>query len=46
MLSRTTLLAIEPLHTGTGLEWMTIASFIAPLVLLVLLIWLGSRNTV
>ena len=31
---------------GTGLEWMPVAAFIIPLVLLVLILWLGSRNTV
>lgn len=33
-------------HGGVGLEWMPIASIVAPLVLLILLIWLGSRHTV
>ena len=31
---------------GVGLEWMPIASLIVPAVLLVLIIYLGSRNTV
>lgn len=31
---------------GTGLEWMPFASVLVPLVLLIVLIWLGSRNTV
>jgi len=31
---------------GTGLEWMTIASVVAPVVLLVLIAWYGSRNSV
>jgi hypothetical protein len=31
---------------GTGLEWMTIASVVVPAVLLVVLIYLGSKSTV
>jgi hypothetical protein len=31
---------------GTSLEWMPIASFIVPAVLLVVLVYLGSRKTV
>ncbi len=31
---------------GVGLEWMPVASVLVPLVLLVVLLWLGSRNTV
>ena len=38
-------LAADHLH-GTGLEWMPIASVLVPAVLLVVVIWLGSRNTV
>jgi uncharacterized membrane protein YqiK len=39
-------LAQATASTGTGLEWMVIASVVVPAVVLVLLIWLGSRNTV
>lgn len=35
-----------PAAAGTGLEWMPIASFVVPAVLLVVLIWLGQRHTV
>ena len=31
---------------GVGLEWMPIASLIVPALLLVIVIYLGSRNTV
>ncbi len=31
---------------GTGLEWMPLASVVIPAILLLLIIWLGSRNTV
>lgn len=34
------------LSPGTGLEWMVVASLVVPAVLLVLILWLGSRNTV
>lgn len=30
----------------TGLEWMTVASVLVPMVLLAVLIYLGRRNTV
>ena len=40
------LLGPTPEGFGTGLEWMPIASVVVPLVLLVVVIWLGSRNTV
>jgi hypothetical protein len=42
------LLALAPLPEGygTGLEWMPVASVVVPLVLLVVLLWLGSRNDV
>ena len=30
----------------TGLEWMTVASVIVPAVLLIVLIYLGSRHSV
>jgi hypothetical protein len=41
-------LALGPLPEGygTGLEWMVVASVLVPFVLLLLLLWLGSRNTV
>lgn len=31
---------------GVGLEWMPIASIVIPALLLVAIIYLGSRNTV
>ena len=31
---------------GVGLEWLVIASFLVPALLLVVVIYLGSRNTV
>lgn len=34
------------LAQGTGLEWMTIAALVIPALLLLVLIWLGQRNTV
>ena len=40
------LLAPTPEGYGVGLEWMPIASFIIPLVFLVVVWWLGSRNAV
>lgn len=35
-------------HTSmpTGLEWMAIASIVVPAILLIVLIYLGSENTV
>lgn len=30
----------------TGLEWMTVASVVVPAVLIAVLIYMGSRNTV
>jgi hypothetical protein len=39
-------LAPTPEGFGTGLEWMPIASVIVPLVLLAVIWFLGSRNTV
>lgn len=35
-----------PLAVGLGLEWLPVASVLVPLVLIVLLVWLGSRNAV
>ena len=35
-----------PLAAGLGLEWLPVASILVPLVLIVLLVWLGSRNAV
>jgi hypothetical protein len=32
--------------SGTGLEWMTVASVVVPAVLIVVLVWLGTRKTV
>ena len=31
---------------GVGLEWLVLASLLVPALLLVLLLYLGSRNTV
>lgn len=31
---------------GTGLEWMTVAAVVLPAVLLVVLVYVGSQNTV
>jgi hypothetical protein len=31
---------------GTGLEWMPLASVVAALVVLIVIAWFGSRNTV
>ena len=39
-------LAPTPEGYGTGLEWLPIASFIFPLLLLAVIWYLGSRNTV
>lgn len=40
------LLGPEHAGHGVGLEWMPLASIVLPIVFLVLLLWLGSRNTV
>ena len=32
--------------SGVGVEWLVYVSFIAPIVLLAALWWIGSRNTV
>ena len=40
------LLAPDLIGYGTGREWMPLAAIIVPAVLLVAIIWLGSRNTV
>ncbi|MFB6273345.1 MAG: hypothetical protein ABEL51_10680 [Salinibacter sp.] len=32
--------------TGTGLEWLTVASIAVPAVLLVVLVYLGAEETV
>ena len=39
-------LAPTPEGYGTGLEWLPVASFIVPLLLLAVIWFLGSRNTV
>ena len=39
-------LAPTPEGFGTGIEWMPIASVILPLLLLAVIWFLGSRNTV
>ncbi|MEM1041203.1 MAG: hypothetical protein AAGI91_01100 [Bacteroidota bacterium] len=31
---------------GIGLEWMPVASIIVPIVLLLAIVWYGSRSTV
>ncbi len=31
---------------GTGLEWMPVLSFVVPVVVLLLIIYLGGKNTV
>ena len=31
---------------GTGLEWMTVAAVVLPAALLVVLVYVGSQNTV
>ena len=36
----------ELLEYGTGREWMPLVSLLVPAVLLIAIIWLGSRNTV
>ena len=41
-----TALAPTPEGFGTGLEWMPIASVIVPLLLLAVIWFFGSRNTV
>ena len=46
MLTLFALLAPTPEGYGVGLEWMPLASVIVPIVLLMAIIWLGSRNTV
>ena len=40
------LLAPTPEGFGVGLEWMPVASILAPAVLLVASWWYGSRNAV
>ena len=40
------LLAPDLLGYGTGREWMPLAAVLVPAVLLIAIIWLGSRNTV
>jgi hypothetical protein len=42
------LVALGPKLTGygTGLEWMPVTSVVLGIVTLVVIIWLGSRNTV
>ena len=34
------------LAAGLGIEWLPVVSVLAPIVLLVLLVWYGSRNAV
>ena len=40
------LLAPTPAGYGVGLEWLVYVSFVLPTVLLAVLWWIGSRNTV
>lgn len=35
---------MEPVPSGVGLEWLPIASFLVPLVLVVVLAVLGMKN--
>lgn len=37
---------VEGAPSGTGLEWMTIASVLVPAVLVAVLVYLGSQDTV
>jgi hypothetical protein len=37
---------LPPLSPGTGTEWMIVLSIVAPILLLVVILWYGSRNTV
>jgi hypothetical protein len=37
---------VVDVHYGVGLEWLVVASLLLPVLLLVLLIYFGSRNTV
>ncbi|MEM8558614.1 MAG: hypothetical protein AAF809_05260 [Bacteroidota bacterium] len=46
LLAALLLLKDPPYPTGTGLEWLPIASVLVALVFLVVVIWLGSRSTV
>lgn len=39
-------LPAETTASGTGLEWMVVASFLVPAVLLAVLLYLGARHTV
>jgi hypothetical protein len=43
-----TALAMGPMPEGygTGIEWMVVASVVAPVALLLLIAWYGSRNDV
>jgi hypothetical protein len=43
-----TALALGPMPEGfgTGVEWMVIASVVAPVIVLLLIAWYGSRNDV
>lgn len=40
------LLGPTPEGYGVGLEWMPVASVVAAVVLLVVILWLGGRHTV
>ena len=38
--------AVADHHAGTGREWMVILAILLPLLLLLFIIWAGSRRTV
>ncbi|MEL6444038.1 MAG: hypothetical protein AAF089_07125 [Bacteroidota bacterium] len=46
LLSVLLLLKDPPYPTGTGLEWLPIASVLVAVLFLVAVIWMGSRHTV
>lgn len=37
---------LQSASAGLGLEWLPVVSILAPIALLLLLVWYGSRNTV
>jgi hypothetical protein len=41
-----TLAQAGPVHAGTGIEWMILASLVVPVLLLILIFWYGHKNTV
>ena len=46
LLSVLLLLKDPPYPTGTGLEWLPIASVLVAVLFLIAVIWMGSRRTV